>query len=116
MWTVLQTPAFQQWYDAQDADARKQMLAAVMVLAAEGPALGRPRVDTIQASKIKNLKELRVQSRGRPFRVFFVFDPRRNAVLLVGGNKAGRKRFYQEMVRLAERIYEEYLEDTKNDG
>jgi hypothetical protein len=53
-----------------------------------------------------------VQSSGHPLRVFYIFDPGRNVVLLIGGDKTGRPRFYREMVPLAERIFEEYLAET----
>ena len=56
-----------------------------------------------------------MQSSGRPLRVFYVFDPRRNAVLLTGGDKTGRPRFYREMIPQAERIFREYLAETRQD-
>lgn len=57
------------------------------------------------------MKELRVQSKGRPFRIFFAFDPERQAVFLIGGNKQGDKRFYKRMIAKADDLYDEYLED-----
>ena len=87
----------------------------MLVLERVGPGLGRPRVDTLKGSRYTNLKELRVQSNGRPFRILFVFDPVRNAVLLIGGDKSGRKRFYDTMIPLAERIYREYLKDMADE-
>ncbi len=61
------------------------------------------------------LRELRVQSAGRPLRIFYVFDPGRQAVLLIGGDKTGRDRFYEEIVPIAERIYQEYLRETRRE-
>jgi hypothetical protein len=58
------------------------------------------------------MKELRVQSEGRPFRIFFAFDPSRNALLLIGGNKEGNKRFYKEMIPIADKLFDEYLEES----
>ena len=84
----------------------------MLVLKELGPNLGRPYVDTINGSKFKNMKELRVQCKNRPFRIFFAFDPKRNAILLVGGNKANKKRFYEEMIPLADHLFKKYLEDT----
>src|SRR5438128_4088838 len=72
-----------------------------------GPALGRPHADTVAGSK-HALKELRVQHRGKPYRIFFGFDPRRSAILLIGGSKAGDKRFYKRMIPLADNLYEVY--------
>jgi hypothetical protein len=57
------------------------------------------------------MKELRIQSKGRPYRVFFAFDPRRRAILLTGGNKSGNRRFYKEMIPIADKIYDQYLAD-----
>ena len=64
-----------------------------------GPTLGRPHVDSGARSKHANMKELRVQHRGRPYRVLFAFDPRRTAILLIGGNKTGMGRWYKEFSR-----------------
>lgn len=85
------------------------------ILSEIGPTLGRPQVDTLKNSTIPNLKELRVRSNGRPFRIFFVFDNKRNAVLLIGGNKAGNKRFYETKIPESEKIYKKYLREIKNE-
>ena len=81
------------------------------VLETYGPQLGRPLVDTVKGSRHKNMKELRVQSLGRPFRIFFAFDPKRQAVLLIGGNKTGDKTFYETMIRKADKLLDSFLED-----
>jgi hypothetical protein len=62
------------------------------------------------------MKELRVQQGGRPFRIFFAFDPRRHAILLIGGCKAGDQRFYDRMIPLADGLYETYLKDLRKEG
>ena len=81
------------------------------VLKRTGPNLGRPYVDSVKGSRHENMKELRVQSKGRPFRIFFAFDPLRRAVLLIGGNKTGDKRFYVRMIPIADVLYDDYLQD-----
>ncbi len=81
-----------------------------------GYQLSRPHADTITDSKIVNLKELRTQINGNPYRSFFVFDPLRQAVLLCGGNKTGDKRFYKKMIPIAESIYSEYLNELQQDN
>jgi len=79
-----------------------------------GPALGRPTVDTIQASRLANLKELRASSGRAHLRVLFVFDPSRQAVLLVGGNKAGQwQTWYLRAIPEAERLYAQHVETMK---
>ncbi len=74
------------------------------------PLLARPHADTLNhKNQIQHLKELRIQHRGRPFRIFFAFDPQRQAVLLCGGDKTGNKRFYQQMLPIAVREFSHYL-------
>lgn len=82
------------------------------------PALGRPLVDTVTGSKLTNLKELRPGSSGTSeVRLLFVFDPTRQAVFLVGGNKAGNwQRWYDRAIPEAEQAYEQYLQDKKEKG
>jgi hypothetical protein len=74
--------------------------------------LGRPYVDTIKGSAFTNMKELRVQYDGNPYRILFAFDPQRQAVLLIGGNKRGDKRWYEKNIPIAERRFAEYLAET----
>lgn len=111
MWQVEATDRFWKWLQAQDEALRLDVLAAMKLLAQDGPHLGRPFVDTLMLSRVPNMKELRVQSKGRPIRSFFVFDPRRHAIELCAGNKQGKnhKRFYQQMLRIAETEYHHHL-------
>ncbi|WP_343551015.1 type II toxin-antitoxin system RelE/ParE family toxin [Pantoea sp.] len=115
MWNVEATDRFWSWLELQDDAIRIDMLAALKLLAQEGPHLGRPFVDTLYFSKISNMKELRVQSNGRPLRGFFVFDPLRKAIVFCAGNKAGKneKRFYREMLIIAEQEYQLHLNSLK---
>ncbi len=62
------------------------------------------------------MKELRTQHAGRPYRSLFAFDPRRVAILLIGGNKTGNNRWYEEFVPLADRIYAEHLKEIAKEG
>jgi hypothetical protein len=101
-----------------DRTTLRQIANAIDILAVEGPALGRPLVDTITGSELPNLKELRPGSAGgSEIRLLFVFDPTRQAVFLVGGNKAGNwKRWYEQAIREAEQAYGQYLRDSKETG
>lgn len=90
--------------------------AEVNLLRRFGPTLSRPHVDSVAGSKHANMKELRVQHRGRPYRVLFAFDPRRTAILLIGGNKKGQGRWYKEFVPIADRLYEKHLETLRREG
>lgn len=76
MWNVIAAPEFTAWFDEIDEDAQVDIREKLRVPEEFGPRLGRPLVDTIKESRHPNMKELRVQSNGRPFRVFFAFDPR----------------------------------------
>jgi hypothetical protein len=109
---VLGTGDFEVWFlDLSGAD--RQAVARVVGLIEEhGVALPFPYSSSIEGSRVA-LRELRVQSQGKPLRVFYAFDPARQAVLLIGGDKTGDKRFYERMIPLAERIWAEYIEETE---
>lgn len=70
----------------------------------------------INGSRHPNMKELRTQSAGKPIRSFFAFDPRRSAILLIGGDKTGDARFYDRMIRIADRLYDIYLSELRKEG
>jgi hypothetical protein len=116
VWDIYLTNEVAAWLQrlqASDPKTADLVDDAIYALSCSGPALGRPLVDTITASKIKNLKELRPGSSGRSeIRILFVFDPWRSAILLVAGNKAGRwSRWYAEAIPRAEQLYEIYLKE-----
>jgi hypothetical protein len=104
-WNIESTTPFAAWLEAQDEDVRVAILAHLKALEAEGPQLGRPYCDTLKGTKAAKLKELRVQVGGDPYRVLFAFDLERAAVLLVGGNKAGDKRWYDTNIPIAEKLF-----------
>lgn len=110
MWSVEITECFAHWLKEQDKAMQLDVIAALDLLKQEGPHLGRPHVDTLYGSKVANMKELRVQSNGRPVIGFFVFDPTRKAIVLCAGNKQGtdEKRFYKDMIKLAEVEYQNH--------
>jgi hypothetical protein len=92
-----------------DDDAKEAIFKNLLILKNIGPSLGRPYVDSVKQSKHKNMKELRVQHKKRLFRIFFAFDPSRKAILLIGGDKRGDKRFYQRLIPIADKLYEKHL-------
>jgi hypothetical protein len=108
-WEVEVSDEFKDWYQSRDIDLREAIAAAVDTLAEAGPELGRPLVDTLKGARYPNMKELRVQHRGRPYRILFIFDPRRNAYLILGGDKSGNVRWYAEVIHRAELIYAQHL-------
>jgi hypothetical protein len=116
VWEVEYTDEFELWWMSLTADQQADVNASVEMLAQHGPQLGRPQVDTVNGSKHSNMKELRTQSGGKPLRTFFAFDPRRSAILLIGGDKSGDDRFYDRMVPIADNLYDEYLKEIKKEG
>ena len=109
-WDVFLDEEFAEWLEAIDEDVRNAILAHAILLRERGPQLGRPYVDTVAGSAFQNMKELRVQHRGAPWRIFFAFDPDRAAILLVGGNKQGDKRWYKRFLPVADERYRRHLE------
>lgn len=111
MWKVVTVDEFDQWFLALSEAEQVSVLTVIKLLEMKGPELSRPYADTLEGSKrVKNLKELRTQHQGRPYRVFFAFDPERQAVLLCGGDKTGDKRFYKKMIPIAEREFLKHLD------
>lgn len=103
---------FGAWFETLTEDQQDSVIARVELLEAEGPALGRPTVDTIAGSRHPNMKELRV-SKGGAIRILFAFDPRRQAVLLIGGDKTGQwLAWYQEAIPVADDLFDGYLRET----
>jgi hypothetical protein len=109
VWTVSLDDDFASWLDGLDAGLRGEILSAAGLLFTYGPHLGRPKVDTVKGSEDDNMTELRVQYAGDPWRVLFAFDPVRNAVLLVGGNKAGDRDWYKRNIPIADSRYSKHL-------
>jgi len=113
IWEIVFHKEFAQWWSSQSESLQDSMTMTLNLLEEHGTTLGRPYVDTIKGSALNNLKELRVQHQGLPYRLLFAFDPQRQAVVLVGGNKAGDKRWYKKNISMAEKRYFEYLEETE---
>jgi len=109
MWKIERTDEIANWIQSLDEDAREAILKNLIILREIGPNLGRPYVDTIKQSRHKNMKELRVQNKLRLYRIFFIFDSDRQAILLIGGDKRGVKRFYEKMIPLADDLYDRIL-------
>lgn len=118
-WEVEFTDEFGVWWNERDADEQTSIDAVVHVLEERGPTLGRPYVDKVQSSEYINMKELRVQHAGKPYRILFAFDPKSNAILLIGGDKTGNKNWYDEFVPKADKLFGDHLKQLKkeeNDG
>lgn len=109
MWEIKRTEELAKWTKTLDDDAREAILKNIIILKEIGPNLGRPYVDTLKQSRHKNMKELRIQNKKRLFRILFIFDPDRKAVLLIGGDKCVDKRFYEKMIPIADNLFDKYL-------
>jgi hypothetical protein len=112
-WVVYVVDEVREWIATLDEAMQQRIAAAIDLLAAQGPALGRPLVDTVSHSCIANLKELRPGS----IRILFAFDPWRSTILLVAGDKTDQwQAWYRTAIPLAEQRYERYLKDRAEEG
>ena len=114
-WEVEYTDQFGEWWDKLAEEEQEAITAAVNVLQRGGPGLGRPLVDTIKQSRHKNMKELIPPA--SDIRVLFAFDPRRAAILLIGGDKGGEwSAWYDRMVPVADDLFDEHLRELESEG
>jgi hypothetical protein len=112
-WEVETTDDYDTWFLEQTEDGQASIRMKVELLMEYGPHLSRPHADTLKGSRLSNLKELRSQTESHVFRVAFLFDAERKAILLIGGDKKGKneKRFYRSLIKQAEAIYKQYFDD-----
>ena len=118
-WQIKEHDKYTAWFDKLDEELQDELLAVVGLLHREGPLLSRPYADTVEGSEHSNMKELRVQYRGEPWRILFAFDSVRCAILLIGGNKTGKARWYKENIPIADRRFTEhlkYLEESEKEN
>jgi hypothetical protein len=108
-WDVSFCDAFDVEFQEFDVPLQNELLARLSLLGDTGPSLGRPHVDTLKGSRHPNMKELRFSLGRQPYRFLFAFDPLRNAVVLVGGSKAGDARFYDRLIPIADDRYDRHL-------
>lgn len=111
-WVVILHTAFEPEFRELSETVQDELLAHAKLLEAVGPELGRPRADTLKGSRHANMKELRFYADNGVWRVAFAFDPARQAVLLVAGDKAGtaEKRFYRQLIKTADARFDVHLE------
>ena len=116
-WEVGFDPAFDPEFDALAIAVQDELLAQAKLLEVFGPALARPRVDTLKGSRHANMKELRFQADNGVWRVAFAFDPRRKAILLVAGDKSSvnERRFYRRLIEKADARFDAHLDRLRNE-
>ena len=115
-WDVEYTTTFFAWWDGLSAEEQVSVGAVVDRLQERGVRLGYPLSSRVSTSRHPHLRELRVQHAGRPLRVLYAFDPRRTAILLLGGDKTGDNRWYETSVPKADRLYDEHLMALRREG
>lgn len=115
-WDVEYTDEFGEWWANLSEDEQESLAASVRLLEERGPTLGFPHSSGINRSKRSHMRELRTQHQGRSLRTLYAFDPRRSAILLIGGEKTGDDRWYEVYVPIADRLYDEYLEQLRQEG
>lgn len=116
-WRVLFDETFALEFGAFAPDVQTALLAKARLVAEFGPSLGRPHVDTLKGSKHANMKELRFEAADGAWRAAFAFDPIRQAVVLVAGDKSGasQARFYRALIATADRRFDAHIEQLKKE-
>jgi len=115
-WDVENTDEFGSWFvDLSETD-QDAIDFTVDLLITQGPNLRFAHSSGIGNSRHSHMRELRIQREGRPLRVFYAFDPRRSAILLVGGDKTGDDRFYERLILIADELYDTHLKELKQEG
>jgi hypothetical protein len=113
-WDVEFTDEFGEWWETLSEGEQIDVDAAVQLLEQRGPTLPFPYSSGINGSRHSHMRELRIQHAGRPYRVFYAFDPRRVAILLIGGDKTGDDDWYDRFVPIADDLYDEHLVEIQN--
>jgi hypothetical protein len=115
-WDVEFADQFGIWWGGLAVEEQESIVPIVRLLEKHGPSLRFPYSSGIAGSRHSHMRELRIQHEGRPYRVMYAFDPRRSAILLIGGDKTGNDRWYDEFVPAADRIYDEHIVELEREG
>ena len=115
-WNVEYTDTFETWWIEQTDALQNDIAAVVALLEERGPELPHPYSSSVNGSRHGHMRELRIQHAGSPYRILYAFDPQRSAILLLGGCKRGRDRWYEINVPLADTLYDEHLDTLKDEG
>lgn len=115
-WHVEYTDEFEGWWNQLTEAEQESVEASVELLENRGPNLRFPHSSGIETSRHDHMRELRTQHEGRPYRTLYAFDPRRSAILLIGGDKTGNNRWYEEYVPIADDLYDGHLDELRKEG
>jgi hypothetical protein len=114
-WEVEYTDTFERWFADLTVAEQEGVDARVALLERYGPGLSYPFSSGLHGSAYRHMRELRIQHEGRPYRVLYAFDPRWVAILLIGGEKTGQDRWYEQFIPLADRLYREHLAELNRE-
>ena len=115
-WDVEYTDEFGEWWDSLSEDEQISIDASVQLLIQHGANLRFPHSSGVNDSKHSHMRELRTQHQGSPYRTLYAFDPRRTAILLIGGDKTGDKRWYDVYIPIADKLYDDHINELKEEG
>lgn len=115
-WNVEYTDEFGEWWAELREQEQDDFTVTVELLEEMEPNLPFPHSSGINDSRHQHMRELRTQSSGRPIRIFYAFDPRRSAILLMGGDKTGQDRFYKKYIPIADKLYDDHITDLTQEG
>ncbi len=114
-WEIEYTDEFGAWWETLSIAEQEDIAHSVGLLEEFGVYLGHPHSSLINGSKHSHMRELRTQHQGRPYRTFYAFDPRRTAILLIAGDKTGDKRWYETHIPIADRLYDDHLDNLEKE-
>jgi hypothetical protein len=117
-WIVEFTNEFAGWWEGLDETVQDAIDRSVRLLEIRGPTLPFPHSSDVRGSRHGNMRELRTQVGGEPYRTFYAFDPKRVAILLIGESKQGKEDapFYEWMTPIADRLYDEHLAQLEGEA
>ncbi len=115
-WEVEYTDEFEAWWGQLSIGEQESIASVVGVLEQLGPRLPFPYSSDIKSARRHAIRELRIQHQGEPYRVLYAFDPRRMAILLLGGNKTGDDSWYDANVPRAEALFDGHLAELRKEG
>jgi hypothetical protein len=116
MWHVEYTDEFFQWWQRLSEHEHIDLTACIGLLEEQGPNLKFPHSSGINGSGHSHMRELRIQHAGEPYRILYAFDPRRTAILLIGGNKTGKDNWYKKYILIADKLYQEHINILSEEG
>ena len=115
-WAVEVTDELAAWFSGLDESERESVAGSLGLLEEYGVRLGFPHTSGVQGSRHGHMRELRIQHEGRPYRLLYAFDPRRTAIVLLGGDKTGDNRWYEVNVPKADALYDQVLDELREEG